>query len=319
MAYRRTEKQKQWVLYPSDPNQTESELPEIILAYLMALIAEYKERKRVDEASAEEIHDFFIEAAKEEKRIFVLLMHMLWTNVLWMIRDSEKDGDKGNTEMFFTAIRFMLPFSTVNNNTGYVTLGLDWEKWRRTSSEADIKLFKEFIFTKLTVNGEIIFGDRFVEWSVRDHRKPMGKFFRVDHKKLLRRMSLTMNNALKALNPMKGIKRESEAIADEKEPRAIEFGYVYCKVLLALDKSNFFRKGPLNNLKTGEDLPPGSTPDGKKYTATAFFAFTALPRIILWQSLVSAVSVTQPKRRRIDLQSQHSSSHKRRQVPRKCD
>lgn len=263
-TYRRSDKQRDWVLLPSDPNQADDEIPQILLACAISLINEYEERNEVTEASAEEIHDFFVELAKEKKHVFSMLMHMLWENVLLMIRDSESDGKKGNPELFFTALRFMLPFATINNNGGYVELGLDWEMWRRTSSEADMKIYKEFIFSKLTVNGKSIFGDRFVEWSVRDHRKHMGKHYRVGHTKLLRKLSLTMTTTLRGRNPMKGIKKEAGTIdeAADMEIRTTDFGFVFCKVLVALKDSNFFGVGPLKD-KNGNNLPEGSTPDGK--------------------------------------------------------
>jgi hypothetical protein len=66
--------------------------------------------------------------------------------------------------------------------------------WWRCSSEADRIIYKEFCFTKKTVNGKPIWVDSFVEWMNKDMREYLGKYAKPNQELLLRQAALLLKD-----------------------------------------------------------------------------------------------------------------------------
>eukprot|EP00978_Attheya_sp_CCMP212_P024657 scaffold77827_cov42-Attheya_sp.AAC.1 len=258
--WRNTFKQIQWYLFPGDPNQTDRKKPEYIFAHYVAAARKCAELKGTNELSSVEVWDHMMSRAKEHPLLFVILMELNYADISFMIRDSEKNGERGDCNLFLAAVKLLAPLFTVTHATGYVRLSAEYERWRRCASEADLKIFEYFLFTKRTVNGSSIFSDRFVEWMVKAYRHDMKKHVRPGHRKRLLTVGLDLNERL--------LKRGSGAasrITGMDELKRLRVSPVFCKTLLAIEKMNLYGTGPLKNVKTGADLPAYATPDGKDF------------------------------------------------------
>ena len=116
------------------------------------------------------VHNHAVSRAKEQPLVFIILLEMRFTEAILMMLDSEKAGERGNFALFQIAQRISALLYCVTNASGYVRICTE-ERLKWESASAAERLIQEyFVFTKLTVNGKSVFGDRYFEHHQRDIR-----------------------------------------------------------------------------------------------------------------------------------------------------
>ena len=129
--------------------------------------------------SAVEVNDFMLERAKEYPICALVLLEIRMGTVVKLMRNAERIGKRGCVPLFLSAIRLALPMFALTHKSDYVYLGQDLLKWYHCASEAQRKIYDEFIFTQLSVKGKPMFHDVFVEVrGVKNLRDGLGKVHR---------------------------------------------------------------------------------------------------------------------------------------------
>lgn len=178
--YRDTPGRWKWVMFPRSPDDPMNE----ILPYIVALnraAADCCADAMQRDVSPTEVLQHQLACAKANPNSLFALMELRYATLLLMLRDSEKAGRKGDLALFIASVRLSLPFCAVTNAYRYVEIGCDFLVWWETASDADRKLFENFIYTRQSENGLPIWSDRCIEWTMGHIRQYMGKLQRRGH------------------------------------------------------------------------------------------------------------------------------------------
>jgi len=179
-SYRNTIGRWNWIMYPRDPTDALNELIPYLVAHYRAAADCLAEHRR-DRISPAEVLAHMNSRAADYPLALYFLMEIRFAILCIMIRDSEKSGKKGNPALFIACMRLSLPFLAVSNSYRYVKVLCQFLSCWETSSEAEKKLFTEFIYTRISPYGLPIWSDRCIEWTMGHIRDFMGKFHRPGH------------------------------------------------------------------------------------------------------------------------------------------
>lgn len=178
--FRPTAGQSNWIMLPGDPRDVESELLEYVCAHYRCAADELAKQKG-REVSPTEVDDHMWHRASQHPLCMGVLLELRFAEVTIMMRDSEKDGDVGDVELFLTCIRLCLVLYTVTHATKYVPICCHFLQWWECSSDAEKILFKNFLFTRKSPNGKPLWADRSMEWVMKALRQFLGKHARQGH------------------------------------------------------------------------------------------------------------------------------------------
>lgn len=169
-AIRDTLDKQNWFLFVSDPRQREEEYPIIVLAHYLVAYEELREVLERD-VTAEEVLDHMLERGEKYATCAFALLELRMGAIAKLMRNSERVGNSEGVKLFFATLRFALRLFTVTHKTDYVCLGCDLLLWYHCASDAQRKIYDNYIFTQTTSNGVSVFHDYFVELSVMNLRQ----------------------------------------------------------------------------------------------------------------------------------------------------
>ena len=164
-----------WILDPGDPNDLELELIPFAAALYRNAADNLSKIRGSQSLSPSEVDRHIVNRAKEHDLVMAVLMFQRLVTVTFMIRDSEKSGDKGDLDLFISGVRYALLLFCVTNARKYVRICMEFLTWWSCASDAEKVLFREFIYTKKSSRGKPIWADRCVEWMVKHLREFLGK------------------------------------------------------------------------------------------------------------------------------------------------
>lgn len=223
-----------YVINPSDPNQANKEMLQYHLEfYLTALQALLELKFNVPEVNPNEVSlspvdviDFMIDRAKYNVQILVMLLKIRFAELIIMLQRAETAGD---ADIYCAALKYAMILCVNTKATKYVEMMCKFCIERHCMSEAQTKVLDVFILFRKTKNKKSIFSDRCIEWTMRDLRSYLGKYYQYATPNQLERLLLQMNI----------IKEEKGNIADAgakpSARRFIKFDsaflevYVFCK------------------------------------------------------------------------------------------
>lgn len=239
--WRSSEKQLKWVMEPGDPNQIEDETTMYVLAQYSAAIDGYiavleKQENPTFDVKVTDVIEHMISRAKQHKIVMVTLIQLRVAECLFLLLDSESNRDEA---MYRTALKFLTIFFCSSHSPKYVSLGSDFFVNHHCSSEADQALFEHVLFRK-TVNGHSIFGDRFVEWTIRDLRTFLGDFSTGDaHNSHVYRISLLLNDK----KILRNVTKSESNVSQANKQRHLRINKVYCETYVYVMEANFWGVG----------------------------------------------------------------------------
>ena len=125
-TWRPSDKSSDFVLFPSDPMQTALERTESHCTTLYTAALMTAEAKETEEVSAVEVVDNMLKRAGEQPEAFSALIDVRLSDLLWMIRDSEKTGEKGcNPNLYRAALRYAAALFSTTGAFKYVRILAD--------------------------------------------------------------------------------------------------------------------------------------------------------------------------------------------------
>lgn len=257
-CWRTSEKQLQWVMDPSDPSQMQEELITFYMALHVSAIRGLKERKA--RFSPQDLVDFMLERAKKYPLVAIVLSELRLASIIFLLLDAESNGD---AQKFKTALKFQAPYCCSSHKVGYVSLISDFFVGDYCSSEAERVLRDTLVLFRKTVNGKDIFGDRFVEWTIKDIRRFLGKHSSgVNHAAAVMRMILKLNE-YKTLR--RGSAKGKGAAPSDDELR---FNRVFCETLVYAEEMNLFGLGDVKTVPAKGYVARQSAPTQPEESAT---------------------------------------------------
>jgi hypothetical protein len=244
--FRDTDKKKDWYLNPGDPCQTALEQPEMTDSHYVMAMRGLSKVKGGEPISAVEVDEYMLERALEHDLCMTVLMDLRFAEIGFMLRDSETEGGTGNPELFRVGAQLSLLLFARTHATKYVRLAVDNWIWWRCSSEADRILYKEFSFTKKTVNGKPIWVDRFVEWMNKDVREYLGKYAKPNQELLLRQAAILLKDRKVVKTEFNHLFSRHTVDESKSEPeKKLAISVIFCHQMDLIDKLNLWSEGPV--------------------------------------------------------------------------
>lgn len=173
--WRHTEKGLDWIYKIRNPNDGLTEWREYLMAHYVAA------SESCGSKNARDVHLYMLKRSVEKPLCQGILFDLRLLEICFMIRDSEKSGTHGDVPLFLTCLRFSMPLFTITHAINYCYLVCEFLEWYKLASDAEMILFENFFYTKLSVGGKPIWADRGVEWTVNHIRSFMGR--RMKHNK----------------------------------------------------------------------------------------------------------------------------------------
>ena len=177
---RLTRKRKQWIEYPSDPDDAATLLR--LLAYAIRvciceeLVKEFAAKGIQRHPTPSELEGYFLDLASGCPAAMCVLHLLRDLEVVHMVEDTEKyaDRDRAFAE-FVETLPLQLRIHVANNAVNYAAMTaheiLSWKK----QSPGMKRFFAHFSFTRRTQNNLPMFADRATEKMVGEVRKFLGK------------------------------------------------------------------------------------------------------------------------------------------------
>ncbi|KAJ1405430.1 hypothetical protein B484DRAFT_469778 [Ochromonadaceae sp. CCMP2298] len=243
-----------------DPRQTEDEAEEYLLAQYASAIRGCAAHLQKVDVSCEEVEGFMIERAQSHAAVFDVYLGMQWLNVLYMVRDSEGSGERGNLELFQQAQRLLTILFAITHATKYVRIHTD-ERYRWAhASDAEYLVQKNHVFTRKTAHGKPIFTDRLMEWFVRDVRVVVRKHWSAGKGKSI---SETVRLLPLLVQRRQAVKLEGQRVARSlqqttsrqearESQRVAPISNTFKAALLVIEKLNIWGPGPPRDKQGGE-------------------------------------------------------------------
>ncbi|KAJ1420612.1 hypothetical protein B484DRAFT_465768 [Ochromonadaceae sp. CCMP2298] len=236
-TWRPTQGKLDWFLCPGDPRQTEDETDEYLLAHYLTAAracAESLGTQGEEQVTAQQVEDYMRKRACEHAAVFDIYLGLMWANVIFMMRDSEGSGDRGNLALFQSAQRIATLLFSLTHATKYVRICMEERYHWAHASEAELLIHELYVFTKKTRHGCSIFGDRMMEWFVRDIRS-IGRSIKTEDQRA----------AASSGQPSSSARQQSQ--------RAQVISETFKAAMIALKKHNVWGPGPPLN-KAGANL-----------------------------------------------------------------
>ena len=228
------------MLDPHDPNQFEDEEIQYIVAMYRSL-SESCEAAAGAPISPAQAMELLNERSREYATNVLFLQDIRLSEVYVMMRDSERCN---STELFFSAVRLALPVFCVTNASHYVRICVELLLWRATASPAEVLLFAEAGFTRLTKNGKRRFTDKVQEMVNQIFRGVVGDCVRpgLVHKMMSTALSVEkFTQTQGSIAKMKSIERDADAALFNHS--AVPVDDVYVKVRLSMYRGKFWDRG----------------------------------------------------------------------------
>jgi hypothetical protein len=240
--FRDTDKKKDWYLSPGDPGQTSLEQPEMTDAHYVMAMRGLSKVKHGQPMSAVDVDDWMLERAQEHDLCMTVLMDLRFAEIGYMIRDSEREGKRGNLQLFRIGAKLSLLLFARTHATKYVRIAVEYWIWWRCCSEADKILYEAFFFTKLTVNGTPIWVDRFVEWMNKDVREYLGKYAKPNQELLLQRAALLLKDRKRDRSELNRLFSHNKKKTKESDNK-LAISVIFCHQMDLIDKLNLWSDG----------------------------------------------------------------------------
>ncbi|GFH54062.1 hypothetical protein CTEN210_10538 [Chaetoceros tenuissimus] len=256
-----------YVLNPSDPNQAEGEMVQRHLAYILSAIrcvswlkrrglwdninwesdedelnpydsnvwddgtdlADGTELASSVEISAEDVMKLILYRAKKNPLVFVILLEMRFCEILFLLQRAEHTR---NAFLYCIAMKYALLLCINSNAYHYVEMICIFFIERTCMSDALRKILDTFILFQVTKFGKYIFADRSVEWTMRDIRVYLGKYFKGNTVQKLKDTLMEMHDSKRLKDKSKSNTKISMSIGRKsmvKLDKAFLEPYLWCR------------------------------------------------------------------------------------------
>jgi len=145
------------------------------------------------EISPKEVIDFMIWRAKRNPQAFIVLLDARFTELIFVLQQSESRADPA---LYCAALRYAMLLCVNTNTTNHVEMMCNFCIDRACMSDAERKIHDTFVLFRRTKNKKSIFSDRSVEWTMRDIRMWLGKFYKESTDGALTRIVTQMQDSL---------------------------------------------------------------------------------------------------------------------------
>lgn len=129
----------------------------------------------------------------------------------------------------------------VSGSNKYVRIVMEQKVWWEGASDAEKKIYDEFIMTRRLESGKRIYADRSVEWVVKEIRHYLGKYTSRFMMQQLTRTVLSLDDRAKVRKDLQDDPGPYEPTTDETE-----LSIVYCLSRVWSDESNLWGRGSVN-------------------------------------------------------------------------
>ena len=250
--WRNTTQRLDWALACPDPKDIFNEL----FQYKIAMIRNVCDNVGTDE-NPRVIHDYLIQRSMEYPICMLYLIHLKFTTLILMLRDSSRSGDHGNIPLYLTCLRYLIRLEAISNAPKYLHMNTHFLRWHECASTCLKKIFEHYLFTKVTKNGELMPGDLCMEKHIGDVRYMYGKKM---FKGMVARFMTEVPNINKIMSRYHG-----DEFGDERKDEYVSYntreyilGEVYIKAYNFAESLNMWGVGP-PNLEDNENLISLST------------------------------------------------------------
>jgi hypothetical protein len=271
--YRKTEPRINWVLSPHDTSDVKNENIEYILAHYTSAISACRASLQKQDVSPVEVHQYMVARAEKYPTVMAILLDLRLITIDFMIRDTEKSGDRGDLDLFLQSMRLSLVFFACTNATKYVRTVCEFLEWYYCASTAEKVLFRKYYFCKMTPNGRPIWGDRAVEKTMLHIRQFMGRYARPNHDNVLEKVVTDIpfrQEAMRNLRDLLGRERDKSYTTKPWNKQVRSVGKVFANIRVACEDWNVWGGGaPKHKGSTqGSAETHIILPDGKSLSNT---------------------------------------------------
>ena len=169
--WRPTQGKRDYVSNPSDTDQVARESKLALLA-CFEWVAEDMMKKGAANVDAKSVLDRWVDRAEDCSVAFMLLIWARFLLLLLSLEGTEATGDWRTYRLLLPCLHLLF---CVANATNYVVLVSSETLFWSLASRAAHILQQKVGFVKKTRFGKLIFADRFVEWTVKNMRRFVGK------------------------------------------------------------------------------------------------------------------------------------------------
>jgi hypothetical protein len=272
--YRKTQGKQDWVMNPRDPNQMEDEVISCFAAMLRAAIDSIAETLHVNTLSPAAVNAHMLKRAQEYPIAMLMLMEYRFTEVYYIIRDAEKSD---SIDLYFTAIRLLMPLFAVTNAYNYVRLCSEVLYFWDTASDAEKVLYEHFVYTGKSADGHPMALDLIQEKINLLYRNDLGHMVRPGHVNRMYDLTLSLQSVIdkkQSVREMKGqAPRRTRGWFNERKVKVNE---VYVSTYLAIRQMNVWGEGPIKvgNAFDEAEKDHLNAPSGKRLNAEVLKAHT---------------------------------------------
>ena len=172
--YRRTLARILYIQFPGDPRQIEKEFPELLQAlYMSAAKYFYLLHRRAP--SVKELHGYMLKRAEQYPVVALLMLYTRFAEINKMMKMSERKLPRGNRELYFQTLKFVLPLFAMTHKIDYVRLISDFFMIWECDSPAFHAIYDNFLFCQVSSTGFPVMSDLFVELQIARTRYDCGK------------------------------------------------------------------------------------------------------------------------------------------------
>lgn len=258
--WRPTAGKQEYVLQPSDPRQVEEESAELLIAHYAAAIRATAKHYKSNQVSVKQVEDYMVMRASQHAAVLDVLIAMRVLEVLMLMHESEcQDG----FDQYLQSRRLLTLLMAATHATNYVRLNTTDDMHWLQASDAEKAVQQEFVYLQKTrTPGVRIWGDRHMEWIVRDIRFLEGKHWIKGKEKSVtdttQRLPELVLMRLFGKNTNNEVYRADARATEQSESHhghSIKLGRVYCAASLGLDRQRVWDEVPLHKVSR-KPLPP---------------------------------------------------------------
>ena len=177
-----------------------------------------------------EVLEFMLKRAKKNPQAFIILLDLRFNELIFMLLRAESNADP---KLYCTALKYAMLLTANTNATHYVEMMSNFVISRKCMSEAERLLHDKFTLFRKTKNKKTIYSDRFVEWTMRDIRQRLGKFFKESTTSQLTDVVLQMHKSKQYQNDHASApaeaNKESRTRSTIKLDNSFLEAYVWCE------------------------------------------------------------------------------------------
>jgi len=184
-----------------------------------------------------DVVDFMIERARRNPQAFIVLLDMRFAELVFMLQRSESRADPA---LYCAALRYAMLLCVNTNASKYVEMMTNFCIDRACMSDAERAILDTFVLFRRTKNLKTIFSDRNVEWTMRDIRIRLGKYYKESTDGALTRIVTQMQDSLQK----QGRSKVSESAPSKKS--AIKIDASLLEVYVWCESANLWRGRPMS-------------------------------------------------------------------------